>query len=138
MILDGDQMIYNDAVLLPEFEKSGYNAVWTEEETAEWLMQVANNKVVSCSRTGGKGGWQLYSISRWTAEDGKKLRAHLEEEFDEKLNRQIYWDDVVMFRHFEDYNLGIMPMKRNDIVEIDNIKELIALDKSYQEVVESE
>ena len=103
MILDGDQMIYNDAVLLPEFEKSGYNAVWTEEETAEWLMQVANNKVVSCSRTGGKGGWQLYSISRWTAVDGKKLRAHLEEEFNKKLNRQIYWDDVVLFCHFENH-----------------------------------
>lgn len=138
MILDGDQMIYNDAVLSPEFEKSGYNAVWTDEETDEWLMQVDNNKVVSCSRTGGKGGWQLYSISRWTAVDGKKLRAHLEEEFNKKLNRQIYWDDVVLFCHFEDYDLGIMPMKRNDIVEIDNIKELIALDKSYQGVVESE
>ena len=70
-ILDGDQIIYRKEILLPEFTRSGYNAVWTEEETDEWLMQVENGIVRSCSRTGGKGGWQLFSVSRWSREDGK-------------------------------------------------------------------
>ena len=69
MILDGDQIIYNSDVLAPEFEKSGYNSVWTDIETDEWLQTVENGVVVSCSRTGGKGGWQLYSVSRWTKAD---------------------------------------------------------------------
>lgn len=76
IILDGDQIIYNPAVLSPEFERSGYNSVWTDAETDEWLQTVNDGIVTSCSRTGGKGGWQLYSISRWTAEDGKKLKHH--------------------------------------------------------------
>ncbi len=38
IILDGDQIIYNDNILAPEFERSGYNAVWTEGPTNEWLM----------------------------------------------------------------------------------------------------
>ena len=38
IILDGDQIIYNDSILDPKFEKSGYNAVWTDEKTDEWLM----------------------------------------------------------------------------------------------------
>jgi len=33
IILDGDQIIYNDEILRPEFERSGYNAVWTDDET---------------------------------------------------------------------------------------------------------
>ncbi len=33
VILDGDQIIYNDEILSPEFEFSGYNAVWTDEHT---------------------------------------------------------------------------------------------------------
>ncbi|MCI8466456.1 MAG: NTP transferase domain-containing protein [Lachnospiraceae bacterium] len=132
IILDGDQIIYNDLILSPEFEKSGYNAVWTDEETKEWLIQVENNRVVSCSRIGGKKGWQLFSISRWTAEDGRKLKRHLEIEFNQKKNRQIYWDDVVMFCHFEDYDLGIRPMNASDIIEVDSLSELIALDSSYQ------
>ena len=133
IILDGDQIIYNEEILTPEFERSGYNAVWTDGETDEWLMTVENGIVTSCSRTGEKNGWQLYSISRWSEEDGKKLKKHLELEFKEKNNRQIYWDDVAMFCHAEEYKLGISPMKSSDVIEIDNLDELIALDPSYKD-----
>ena len=131
MILDGDQIIYNPSILAPEFERSGYNAVWTDEETTEWLMTVENGIVTGCSRTGGSRGWQLYSISRWSAEDGAKLKKHLELEFDVKKNRQIYWDDVAMFCHPEEYTLGIRPMRAEDIIEIDSLEELIAADPTY-------
>lgn len=73
IILDGDQIIYNEEILNPSFERSGYNAVKIDSATDEWVMQVDEEGIVtSCSRTGGDKGWQLYSISRWTKEDGKK------------------------------------------------------------------
>ena len=134
IILDGDQIIYNEKILAPEFERSGYNAVWTDDETDEWLMTVENGLVTSCSRTGGKGGWQLYSVSRWNEADGKRLKQHLELEFNEKHNRQIYWDDVAMFCHADEYELGIRPMNADDVIEIDNLEELIALDGSYKDM----
>ena len=131
MILDGDQLIFNSSILNPKFEKSGYNSVWTDEETDEWLQTVENGEVISCSRTGGNKGWQLYSISRWTEEDGKKLKKHLELEF-EKNNRQIYWDDIPMFIHQKDYSLGVYHMKKGDVIEIDNFSELVLIDPSYE------
>ncbi|WP_296115964.1 phosphocholine cytidylyltransferase family protein [uncultured Eubacterium sp.] len=134
IILDGDQIIYNEKILAPEFDRSGYNAVWTDDETEEWLMTVEKGIVTSCSRTGGKGGWQLYSVSRWNEADGKRLKHHLELEFNEKYNRQIYWDDVVMFCHADEYELGICPMNADDVIEIDNLEELIALDGSYKDI----
>ena len=136
IILDGDQIIYNPDILASEFERSGYNSVWTDEETDEWIQSVENGIVTSCSRTGGNMGWQLYSISRWTSEDGKKLKHHLEVEFEQKHNRQIYWDDVAMFCYPEEYQLGIRPMKADDIIEVDNLSELIALDDSYTKYLE--
>lgn len=131
IILDGDQIIYNPTILDPHFILSGYNAVWCEDETNEWVMDVEDGVVKSCSRTGGSHNWQLYSISRWTAEDGEKLRKHLEYEF-ERGNWQIYWDDVVMFCHFEDYILGIREMQKSDIIEIDDLDELVLIDYRYQ------
>lgn len=131
IILDGDQIIYNDTILNKEFERSGYNSVWMEEETDEWLQTVEDGIVVSCSRTGGSRGWQLYSISRWTENDGKRLKMHLEIEFEVKKNRQIYWDDVAMFCYPQEYKLGVRPMNVGDIIEVDNLDELIALDNSY-------
>lgn len=135
IILDGDQIIYNTSILDPHFALSGYNAVWCEGETNEWLMEVENGIVKSCSRSGGSHGWQLYSISRWTQEDGEKLKRHLEQEF-ESGNQQIYWDDVAMFCHFKDYKLGMREMKSTDIIEIDGLDELVAIDSSYQKYIQ--
>ena len=132
IILDGDQIIYNPDILDPHFTLSGYNAVWCEGETDEWLMSVEDDIVTGCSRTGGSHGWQLYSISRWSDSDGRKLKKYLEEEF-ESGNTQIYWDDVAMFCHFEDFKLRIREMKREDIVEIDSLEELINIDSNYSE-----
>lgn len=131
MILDGDQIIYNNSVLAPEFVRSGYNAVWVENGTDEWLMTVKDDIVTNCSRVGGKEGWQLFSISRWNAEDGERLKKHLETEFERKKNTQIYWDDIAMFLYQREYRLGIYPMSQGDVVEVDNLYELAALDKSY-------
>ena len=131
MILDADQLVFNPRALAPEFTRSGYNAVWCEGETNEWLMQTEHGVVTSCSRTGGKHGWQLYSVSRWTAEDGKKLAALTEREFLQG-NRQIYWDDVPMFCHFSEFSLGVYAMQPGDVVEIDSLDELQQIDKSYR------
>lgn len=135
MILDGDQIIYNPEVLSGEFERSGYNCIWTDEKTDEWILTVDKGIISSCSRTGGQKGWQLFSISRWNEEDGKKLRKHLEIEFEEKKNQQIYWDDVAMFCYPEEYQLGIREMRKGDIIEVDNLEELAALDRNYESLV---
>lgn len=131
IILDGDQIIYNEDILNPVFEHSGYNCIWTDEETDEWLLTVENGIVQSCSREGGSKGWQLYSISRWGKEDGERLKKHIKIEF-EKNNRQIYWDDVAMFCYPEEYQLGIRPMNKEDIIEVDNLSELVTLDSTYE------
>ena len=94
-------------------------------------MSVENDVVVECSRDGGERGWQLYSISRWNREDGIKLRKHIEIEFEQKKNYQIYWDDVAMFCYPNEYELGIYIMQKEDVVEVDNINELIAIDNRY-------
>lgn len=131
IILDGDQFIYNSDILNPYFSRSGYNAVWTDIPTDEWLMSVEDGIVKYCNRNGGNHGWQLYSVSFWSNDDGKRLKRHLEIEFEEKNNRQVYWDDVAMFIYHNEYKLGIREMKRSDIIEIDTIRELVNLDKSY-------
>lgn len=138
IILDGDQIVCNANILTPEFERSGYNAVWTEHDTQEWLLTVKNGVVTECSRTGGTGGWQLFSVSRWSAEDGRKLKGHLETVFAREQNRQLYWDDVALFCYPEEYALGIREMQDHDVVEIDSFQELIAMDPTYESYLTGE
>lgn len=133
IILDSDQLILDPSILSPEFEHSGYNAVWTEEETDEWLLELDEEGFIChCSRSGGHRGWQLFSISRWSEEDGARLRGWLEYEYEQQKNHQIYWDDVAIFCHPEDFRLGIRPMEAGAVVEIDSLEELAALDPAYK------
>ena len=120
----------NQEVLTPFFERSGYNSVYITQGTNEWLQQMKNGTVVSCSRTGGQCGFQLYGISRWTKRDSFQLRQDLELEFIQKHNHQAYWDDVAMFCHPDHYQLGIFEMSSSDVIEIDSIKDLEALNES--------
>ena len=131
-IVDGDQLISDPHVFDPVFEKSGYSAVWTDSPSREWILQLEGRDIISCSRTGGEKGWQLFGISRWTAEDGKRLKLHVEKEFDIKGNRQIYWDDIPVFCYPEEYALSAYPLEPGKVIEIDSISELIQIDKSYE------
>lgn len=132
IIMDGDQIVLNPDILKPNFERSGYCSAWTDEETVEWLQNVQDGIVKSCSRNGGRHGWQLFSVSFWSAEDGLRLQRHLKIEFEERHNKDIYWDDVALFCYPKEYSLGIREIKKEDIVEIDTFEELVKMDIHYQ------
>lgn len=136
LILDGDQLIQNPRVLCREFSYSGYRAMWTDKPTKEWILTERNGIVTGCSRDGGERGWQLFGISYWTAVDGRALKLHLEMEFEKQEGRGLYWDDVPLFRYPQEYRLSVYPMEPEDVLEIDSIKELAAVDESYEKYLE--
>ena len=138
MIIDGDQIINNPEILARDFVKSGYNAVWTDQHTNEWLLTLTNGTVTHCSRHGGSHGWQLFGISRWTAEDGLKLKCHLEIVFEHDKRTDLYWDDVALFCYPDEYELGIFPMKEGNVLEIDSLNELVAMDPFYKKFLVGE
>lgn len=127
IILDGDQYIHNENILNPYFMKSCYAAAWTDKYSKEWVLKVADNKIISCARNGDERGWILYSISFWNKTDGAKLRYFIEKEFIENKNIDIYWDDVPIFLHSEHFNLGIRKINQSDITEVDSLENLAFL-----------
>ena len=134
IILDGDQLINNLNVLDSRFDKSGYAGSWVNEWTDEWIMHSDDNgRVISCDRDGGREGYRLYSVSKWTAEDSKKLSKLVEKEFQAK-NYDIYWDDVAMFKYPDKFDLFVHQVDPGDIVEIDSLDELKAIDSSYRSI----
>lgn len=134
IITDADQIVKNISVLSPGFSISGYNAVEVLAHTDEWVMSVKNGIVTSCSRDGGDKGWRLFSVSRWSREDALKLREFVTLEFEKNERRDIYWDDIPMFLHFDDFRLGIRVMDSKDLIEIDSLEELQNTDSKYRSI----
>lgn len=133
IILDGDQIINNPTVIHPDFDRSGYNCVWTPGHTDEWLLTVNDKQEVThCDRDGGEHGWRLYSVSRWNQQDCQKLRQCLVTEFKDKHHTDIYWDDVAIFCCPEQFHLTVYPMQLSDVREIDRLEDLVKLEPRYQ------
>lgn len=63
---------------------------------------------------------------------GSDSESNLELEFVQNENRSIYWDDVAMFCHSDEYQLGIYPISAEDLREIDSFTELCEADSSYR------
>lgn len=130
VILDGDQLIMNPTILGRDFTHSGYVGSQINSWSDEWIMHVdEHNVVTSCDRNGNDHGWRLYSLSKWTAADSSKLKQYLVQEFEDRQNRDIYWDDVVMFEHFADFTLTMIPINPGDIIEVDSIEQLAAINQ---------
>ena len=123
--VDGDQIIYNPEILSPYFDYSGYAGSLLHEETDEWGMQTDELGIVTSASIGGNHGWQLFGISRWTSEDGLKLKRYIEEEYLVKKNYDIWWDNIPLFIHPEDFKLKVRRIMKGDLKEIDNFYELI-------------
>ena len=131
IILDGDQVIHNSEILNPEFSCSSYCCAWTAHPTTEWLLDVQDGTVCSCRRNGGTDGWQLYSVSFWSAEDGTRLKEHVAQLFHAGLHLDKYWDDIALFIYPQMYRLGIRKITSTDITEIDDIHDLLLADSRY-------
>lgn len=132
MILDGDQLICAPRVLHADFDVSGYTCAATDAQN-EWFLQLDSQQQVQfCSKQPCFRGQRLYSISRWTKADAKKLAAHLEEDFNQRGLDQIYWDDIVLFNHFTDYQLRGYPINGTEVLEIDNFEQLCQVDPRYR------
>lgn len=130
IVMDGDQVIKNPAILCRNFAMSGYFAAWSYGRTDEWTLQTDGGIIKSCA-IGGENCYQLFSISRWSCQDGKLLRHHLEKEFAVNSNRQIYWDNIPLFLYAKEYTLGVTKINIDDVAEIDTAEDLKMEDGFY-------
>lgn len=131
VILDGDQIISNPHILHSAFDVSGYCCSEILDFTSEWVLQVKNDMVVSCNRNGGPQGWQLYGISFWNQEDGRRLSEYVQEDIKIVENQQLYWDDIALLLHPKSFNLEIRKIQKEDVYEIDSVHDLCLYEEKH-------
>lgn len=130
-VLEADLIIKKPEILKPETEKSGYLATWMDT-VAEWHLTLDNNRIVDYEIEAFEPGYRLWGISMWTESDGEKLAADITREYEEGRWGQ-YWDQVALDRCRDRYDMGIREIGARDILEIDTLEELVAIDEKYRE-----
>lgn len=129
-VLEADLFIKAPEILKPETEKSGYLAAWMDT-AAEWCLTLNNNRITDYEVEALRPGYRLWGISMWTEADGMRLAADIAREY-EKGRWDQYWDQVPLDQCRDRYDLGIRKISAGDIIEIDTLEELVAIDESYR------
>lgn len=130
-VLEGDLIISNDEILRPEIERSGYLGIYMQAPP-EWALEMENGLIKSCVISGSeKEAYRLMGISMWTEADGRRLAELIRAQIEDVKDWTVYWDELALFLHKEQFSLGVRDISESDILEIDTVEELAAMDPKY-------
>ncbi len=130
-VIEGDILVQNDAVFMPEIERSQYCAEWMPA-AIEWAVKMVDGRMVLCDINGNvSDAFRMWGVSMWNRKDGEVLSELIRKQVEEKKNISIYWDEVALKEDPLKFNLGIREIRDRDMVEIDTVHELAMIDHSY-------
>ena len=129
-ICEADLLISNkDIIRKYEFETNYLGA--KVMETDDWYFKKVNGYIGEYGQ-GGEDCYQQFGISYWDEKDSVKLKNNLKKLYASKGGKEQFWDAVPLKVYKKDFKIRIRNCHKEDIVEIDNFSELVAIDPSYE------
>ncbi|NLT58057.1 MAG: NTP transferase domain-containing protein [Clostridiales bacterium] len=129
-VLDADLYLFTPTLIRKYEYHTNYLACWCEH-TDEWCFAHEGLRIKSFS-IGGDRCYRMFGLSYWDEDDGLRLAADLEKAAHSPLARTFYWDEVPLRICKENYRIKLRKCAADDILEIDTLEELAALDPAYR------
>ncbi len=128
-VMDADLYLKNRDLIRKYEYCSNYLGV-PVEQTDDWCFEMQQDKVTSMKR-GGENTYLMVGLSYWTKEAGEMFAQDIQNLYATEEGKQCFWDDVVLTHYNDHYDIRVRPCTATDIVEIDSVAELAAVDHSY-------
>ena len=113
-----------------EVNDSYYAALYAEEQTNEWCMQVDSDGYISQVDVGGRDAWYMLGHSFWSKKFSSVFLDILDAVYDKPETKNLFWEDV--FRNnLSELKMQIRKYQLGDIFEFDSLDELRLFDTSY-------
>lgn len=128
-VLESDLYLYNQD-LIRKYEYYSNFLGKRVERTDDWCLE-SKNGIITKEKIGGYNCHQMYGISYYNEEDGRKMKKDIEEVFMSPGGKEKYWEQVMLDTCKNNYQIHIRECQNGDIIEIDTFNELKAIDKTY-------
>lgn len=128
-VLESDLLLYNPN-LIRKYEYHSNFLGKKVDVTDDWCFDVKNG-IICKERQGGYNCFQMYGISYYNEEDGKKISSDLSTVFNMPGGKEKYWEQVILDVCKNNYKIYLRECHDGDIIEIDSFKELKSIDKTY-------
>lgn len=125
-ICEADLLVSDGSIFDKEPGCSGYYGKMVSGFSEDWVFEQQNG-LISRVGKGGTDTFNMVGISFFKKEDAIILANEIVKAYHTKGNADLFWDEVVD-QNLDKLHLKVFPVKEGQIVEIDTVDELTALD----------
>ncbi|NLI90123.1 MAG: phosphocholine cytidylyltransferase family protein [Epulopiscium sp.] len=128
-ICEADLLISDYSIFQGSYSRTCYFGRMVEGYSDDWIFEMKGDRITRVC----KGGTDLYNmvgVSYWKKEDAIVLRESIIDSYKQAGHEELFWDEIVD-KEIENIYVGIKPVTRKQIIEIDTCEELAAIDESY-------
>ena len=129
-VFEADTMLHNPKVITPYQYCCNYLG-YPVERTDDWCLEVKNG-IIRRLAVGGTDCYFMSGLSYWDAKAGAKLKDHIPLAYTSPGNKERLWDYVPLDYFRNEYEVEVRICDPSDFQEIDNLKELQAVDPNYR------
>lgn len=131
-ICEADLYISDDKLFDVDLDHSCYFAKMVPGHSDDWVFDV--NDAGKITRVGkvGDDHYNMVGVAWFRKDDARILGKAVEEAYGKPGYEDLFWDDVVD-RNLDKLDLTVHPITGDEMIEIDTVAELAAIDNSYKE-----
>lgn len=128
-VLESDLVLYNPDIIR-KYEYYSNFLGKKVDVTDDWCFE-SKNGIITKEKLGGYNCYQMYGISYYNEDDGKKIESDIDKVFNMPGGKEKYWEQVILDVCKNNYKIHVRECHDGDIIEIDTFNELKQIDKSY-------
>jgi len=131
-ICEADLYVSDPSIFDAKLERSCYYGKMVKGHSDDWVFDMEGDRITRVGKY-GDDAYNMCGISYFLKKDAKVIADAVMEAYrHEGEYEQLYWDEIVD-RQLGNIDLTIHPVGKEQIVEIDSVAELKAVDSSYLE-----
>ncbi|MGN0395302.1 MAG: sugar phosphate nucleotidyltransferase [Coprococcus sp.] len=125
-ICEADLVISDSSIFKAELNESCYYGKMVEGYSDDWIFEMQDD-YISRVKKGGTDTYNMVGVSYFKKADAKILTSEIKKAYADEKNSELYWDEVVD-ANLDKLRLRIHPVTEEQIIEIDTVDELKAMD----------
>lgn len=131
-ICEADLYVSDLSIFDTDLQHSCYFGKMVEGHSDDWVFDLNGDRIVRVGKC-GDDAYNMCGISHFKKADAGVIAAAIKTAYMQKGHEQLYWDEIVD-QQLANIYLTINPVKAEQIVEIDSVQELKAVDPSYNDI----
>lgn len=129
-ICETDLFVADPSIFEKALSRSGYYGKRVPGYSDDWVFDMEGDRITRVGKC-GENAYNMVGISYFRRDDALLLSRTVEEAYAQPGHEELYWDEIVD-RLLGRMDMTVYPVREGQIVELDTVAQLEAIDPSYR------